>query len=133
MGWFFASQLITRIKGPIHLRDEDARTVRLRHDTLCSNGGYEAWFAPCNTHNFVVYGQKHKVWVLVFLVRTSVTLRLKKTRKVFLKLISHDNFLLHHLSKSFSDEKYSRTSPPTSLNGFNIQDAAGSSVLRWSF
>ena len=23
--------------------------------------------APCNTHNFVVYGQKHRVWVLIFL------------------------------------------------------------------
>ena len=28
----------------------------------------------CNTHNFVVCGQKHKVWVLVLLVRTSETL-----------------------------------------------------------
>ena len=26
-----------------------------------------------NSNNFVVYGQKHKVWVLVFLVRTSGT------------------------------------------------------------
>ena len=30
--------------------------------------------APCNTHNFVVCGQKHKVWALVFIVRTIGTL-----------------------------------------------------------
>ena len=29
--------------------------------------------ATLNSNNFVVYGQKHKVWVLVFLVRTSET------------------------------------------------------------
>ena len=29
--------------------------------------------ATLNSNNFVVYGQKHKVWVLVFLVRTSGT------------------------------------------------------------
>ena len=23
--------------------------------------------APSNTHSFIVYGQKHKVWVLIFL------------------------------------------------------------------
>ena len=30
--------------------------------------------ATFNSNNFVVYGQKHEVWVLVFLVRTSGTL-----------------------------------------------------------
>ena len=29
--------------------------------------------ATLNPYNFVVYGQKHKVWVLVFLVRTRGT------------------------------------------------------------
>ena len=51
---------------------------------------------------------------------------------MFLELISRDNFLLRDLSKNFSDEKYSGTSPPTSPNSSNIQDAAGSSVLRWT-
>ena len=36
--------------------------VKIRHSS-----------ATLNSNNFVVYGQKHKVWVLVFLVRTSGT------------------------------------------------------------
>ena len=55
---------------------------------------------------------------------------------IFLKLFSHDSFLLHHLLKNFSDEKYSGTPPPTSPNSFTIQDAGDSSMLRctlWIF
>ena len=48
------------------MRNADARTVRSRQETFNSNGGHDA-------NNFVVYGQKHKVWVLVFLVRTGGT------------------------------------------------------------
>ena len=33
-----------------------------------------------NSENSVVYGQKHEVWVLVFLVRASGTLRPKLSR-----------------------------------------------------
>ena len=33
--------------------------------------------ATLNSNNFVVYDQKHKVWVLVFLVRTSGTFETK--------------------------------------------------------
>ena len=51
---------------------------------------------------------------------------------MFLELISRDNFLLRHSSKNFSGEKYSGTSPPTSPNSYDIQDAAGSSTLRWT-
>ena len=57
----------------IIMRDDDARTVRLWKETLCNNGENEAWFGNLNSNNSVVYGQKHKVWVLVFLVRTSGT------------------------------------------------------------
>ena len=56
------------------MRNGNARTVRSRQDTFYSNGGHEAWFWPFLTpNNLVVHGQKHKVWVLVFLVRTSGT------------------------------------------------------------
>ena len=56
------------------MRNGNARTVHSRQDTFYSNGGHEAWFWPFLTpNNFVVHGQKHKVWVLVFLVRTSGT------------------------------------------------------------
>ena len=56
------------------MRNGNARTVRSRQDTFYSNGGHEARFWPLSTpNNFVVHGQKHKVWVLVFLVRTSGT------------------------------------------------------------
>ena len=40
-------------------------------ETLCNNGENEAWFGTLNSNYFIVYSQKHKVWVLVFLVRTS--------------------------------------------------------------
>ena len=46
-----------------------ARTVRLWKETLCNNGENKA----LNSNNSFVYGQRHKVWVLVFLVRTSGT------------------------------------------------------------
>ena len=54
------------------MRNGNARTVRSRQDKFYSNGGHEACFLPFSTpNNFVVHGQKHKVCVLVFLVRTS--------------------------------------------------------------
>ena len=34
---------------------------------LCNNGGIKVGLATLNSNNFLVYGQKHKVWVLVFL------------------------------------------------------------------
>ena len=43
-------------------RDADARMVRLHGKTLLT------------PNNFVVCGQKHKVWILLFLVRISRTL-----------------------------------------------------------
>ena len=46
-----------------HLRNPNGRTVCLHQEMLSNNGGYEALF----DHSFVVYGQKHKVWVLIFL------------------------------------------------------------------
>ena len=48
----------------IDIRDNDARTVHL----LC-----HALANLKNSNTLAVYGQKHKVWVLVFLVRTSGT------------------------------------------------------------
>ena len=40
------------------MRNDDARTVHLRQETFCK--------ATLNSNNFVDYGQKHKMWVLVF-------------------------------------------------------------------
>ena len=51
------------------MRDDDARTVRLYATMVKMRHG----LATFNSNNSVVYGQKHKVWVLVFLVRTSGT------------------------------------------------------------
>ena len=64
------------IKGNImkyQLRDADARTVHLRGKTFINNDGYEYDLV---TLNFVVCGQKHKVFLkkLVFLVRISRTI-----------------------------------------------------------
>ena len=56
------------------MRNADARTVRSRQETFNSNGGQNIMIWRLETpNNFVVYGQKHKVCVLVFLVRTRGT------------------------------------------------------------
>ena len=70
MAWFPASLLIIRRRSStcatkmrvlfVYARRHYVAMADMRHG-----------LAPCNTHNFVVYGQKHKVWVLVFLGRTS--------------------------------------------------------------
>ena len=54
------------------MRDDDARTVceRRRNATMVK---MRHGLATLNSNNAVVYGQKHKVWPLVFLVRTSGT------------------------------------------------------------
>ena len=65
MAWFPAS-LLKKQGGLIDMHEDDARTVCLRQETLCNKGGNEAWFGHLNSNNFVVCGQKHKVWVLVF-------------------------------------------------------------------
>ena len=44
---------------------------------LCNKGGFGAWFGHFKLlkyRSLVFYGQKHKVWLLVFLVSTSGTL-----------------------------------------------------------
>ena len=38
--------------------------------------------AHSNTHKFIVHGQKHKLWVLIFLVRTLRT-KLSKLDEIF--------------------------------------------------
>ena len=49
----------------------------------------------------------------------------------FLELFSRNNFILRHLSKeTYPNEKFLWISPQTSPNSPNIQDAAGSSVIR---
>ena len=47
--------------------------VRVLKETLCNTGENEPCFGNLNFNNFVVYGQTYKVWVLVFLDRTSIT------------------------------------------------------------
>ena len=48
--------------GCFHVRGRSTGMADITHD-----------LATLNPYNFVVYGQKHKVWVLVFLVRTKGT------------------------------------------------------------
>ena len=56
------------------LCEADAHTVRSRKETFSNNEGNEAMIWPLSTPNyFFVYGQKHKVLVLAFLVKTSRT------------------------------------------------------------
>ena len=72
MAWFPASLLKTRRRLStstttmgvwfVYERRLYATMVKMRHG-----------LANLNSNNSVVYGQKHIVWVLVFLVRTSGT------------------------------------------------------------
>ena len=48
--------------------DDDAGKVHLSENTFCN---MRHGLAALISNNFIAYGQKHKVWVLVFLVRTS--------------------------------------------------------------
>ena len=48
--------------GFVYEKRRHATMVKIRHG-----------LATLNSNNSVVYGQKHKVWVLIFLVRTSGT------------------------------------------------------------
>ena len=64
MAWFLVSLLITQRRSLtcatkmsslfVYARRLYVAMVDMRHGLV-----------PCNTHNFVVYGQKHKVWLLV--------------------------------------------------------------------
>ena len=74
MAWLPASLLKTHMRlltcattmrvRFVYERRRYATMVKIRHG-----------LATINSNNSVVYGQKHKVWVLVFLVRTSGTFR----------------------------------------------------------
>ena len=74
--WHYTIGLVSRFpvkntQALIIMRDDDARTFvyeRRRYATMVK---MRHGLATLNSNNSVVYGQKHKVWVLVFLVRTS--------------------------------------------------------------
>ena len=73
--WHYTMGLVTRFpvkntQALIIMRDDDACAVRLLKETLCNIGENEATLGSNNSGD---YGQKHKVWVLVFLIRTSGT------------------------------------------------------------
>ena len=73
MAWFPALLLITQ-------RRSSTFATKIRIGFVYARRCYVAMadirhgLAPCNTHNLVIYVQKHKVWVLVVLVRTRGTL-----------------------------------------------------------
>ena len=61
----------------------NVHTVCLHKETFCNNGTYEALFGHLSPKNFVVYGKKYKVWVLlVFLVRMTGILRKQVIPKI---------------------------------------------------
>ena len=68
MAWFPTS-LSETLKALINLRKDDACMVRLRR-CYATVEELRYAFATLNSNNFIVYSQKHKVWVLVFLVIT---------------------------------------------------------------
>ena len=69
---------IVRDNFDYHMREFDARTVCLREEKLTSQWRIHVYEAMARSlespYNFVIRGQKHKVWVLVFLVRARGTL-----------------------------------------------------------
>ena len=64
MTWFPASLLKTTRR--VDMLDDDAHKKTSGNIRKMRQG-----LATVNSNNFVVYGQKHKVWVVVFLVRWS--------------------------------------------------------------
>ena len=66
---------IIKYQGGHIMRNADARTVPTVHVRRRSTAMSDMTrdLVTLNSNNFVVYGQKHKVWVLVFLVRTRGT------------------------------------------------------------
>ena len=79
----------------IDMRDNDARTVRLWKETLCNNGENRHGLATLNSNNSVVYDQKHKVWVLDFLVRTSGTFWDQNLADLVIFLFSQQNRIVY--------------------------------------
>ena len=73
MAWFPSSMLKKHRRLSACATTMRVRFVyeRRRYATMVKMGH---GLAILNSNNSVVYGQKHKVWVLVFLVRTSETL-----------------------------------------------------------
>ena len=71
--WHYTMALVSRFPIKTHRRLlACATTMRLRF--FMKGDVMQQWcLATLNSNNSVVYGQKHKVWVLVFLVRTSGT------------------------------------------------------------
>ena len=57
----------------IGMRDNDARQFVNEMRRYAKMAKKRHGLATLNSNNSIVYGQKHKVWVLVFLVRTSGT------------------------------------------------------------
>ena len=72
MAWFPAS-LLKHTVAYRHVRQRCMYGSFMKGDVVQQTEISHA-LATLNSNNFIVYGQKHKVWVLVFLVRTSGTL-----------------------------------------------------------
>ena len=58
-------------KALIDMRNDNASMVGLRQETFVTLAEVRHGLITLNSNDFVVYSQKHKVWVLVFLVRMS--------------------------------------------------------------
>ena len=72
MAWFHASLLKTHRRLSTCAKTMPVRFVYDRRRCATKVKKSHA-LATLNSNNFLVYGQKHKVWILVFLVRTSGT------------------------------------------------------------
>ena len=66
---------IINYQGGHMMRNTDVCMVCSRQETFNSNGGHDAWFGHFKLQitSLFIFIYKHKVWVLVFLVRTKGT------------------------------------------------------------
>ena len=69
--WHNTMGLVSRfpvktIQALIDMRDNDARTFVYERRSYVTMVKIRHGLATLNSNNSVVYGQKHKVWVLVF-------------------------------------------------------------------
>ena len=76
--WPYTMGLVSRFpvkntQALIIMRDDDALWFVYERRTYATMVKMRHGLATLNSNNSVVYGQKHKVWALVFLVRTSGT------------------------------------------------------------
>ena len=89
--WDYTCFAVKISKAFIDMHDDDARTVRYvyarrRFVTMAET---RLGLTTLNSSNFVVYCQKHKVWVLVFLVSTRSNIHRTRNYNTYIRIFTY--------------------------------------------